>query len=149
MTTKGRKTRKTRVPFGGPRMKLHIDVTDNEKLRGYHLCWVNEPKLDEYRAADYTFVTREELGQTEIGQADIGHGNTDVGAHVSRVVGRDITGEFMRAYLMKLPNHLHQQDLDAQEAENRKIDEAISGGSSGVERGYRKSDHRLTVGSKS
>ena len=148
MTTKGRKPRNPRVPFGGPRMKMHIDTEGNEKLRNYHVCWVNEPKLDEYRNADYTFVTKDELGQTDVGQADIGHGDTDLGSKVSVIAGREVTGQYMRAYLMKLPKKLHEQDLEALEAENRRIDDAISGGQEGVERGYRRSDHRMTVGSK-
>lgn len=150
MTTKGRKPRKARVPFGGARLKMHVDTTDNEKLRNYHVCWVNEPKLEDYRNADYEFVTRDELGMTDIGEQDIGHGNTDLGSKVSRTVGRDVDGRWMRAYLMKLPMAYWKEDQAALEAENSRIDQAINAGTTdGIERGYRKNNHRVTVGSKS
>lgn len=142
--TTSRKAHPPRTPFGGPRLKLHIDKAKCPKLNNFHICWVSEHLTEEYKEAGYTHVSRDELGTATVGEQDIGHGTTDAGMNVSRQTARD--GQ--RSYLMKLPEKFHQQDQEALEAANQQVDDAIYGGDiDNVDPGHRQKrpEHRMSV----
>lgn len=94
------------------------------ELPGFHLCWVDEPRLHEFLDAEYEFVRAEDYGVAE--ETD----STDT--RIKRVHGRNEAGGVF-SYLMKIREELFQEDQAIIQEYCDKVDEAIEGGS--VERG--------------
>lgn len=121
------KERRERVPFSTNRKRLSL----NKELDGFITRWFNDQDDRLQRAEDggYQYVHRKEIGQ--VGDKDISNGNTDVNSRVSRVVGRQPTGQPIRAYLMKIRKDWYDADQAKKEEVNARVDEAIRAGTSG------------------
>ncbi len=98
-----RRTRPSRIPFGGLKMKLSA-----RPIPGFHLHWVNEApgRLEEASIGGYEFVDSNE--QLEPGQSR--QANSDLGTRVRRLVGRGEDGKAQYAYLMKIPLDWYEED---------------------------------------
>ena len=100
-----------RIPLSSPKAKLNTP-----EMVGYHLHWLNDDgnRIPQAKAGGYSFV---EQGETLVNTQDlagetVGVG-TDLGTRVSVWVGKKEDGSPLRAYLMKIPNELYQEDQDA------------------------------------
>lgn len=89
------------------------------ELPGFHLCWVDEPKLHEFLDADYEHVLASDYGVAE--QSD----STDT--TIKRVHGRNEGGGVF-SYLMKIKLELWEEDQAIHQEYCDKVDEAILGG---------------------
>lgn len=121
------KERRERVPFSTNRRRLAL----HKELDGFITRWFNDldDRLQRAEDAGYQYVHRKEIGQ--VGDKDISNGNTDVNSRVSRVVGRQPTGQPIRAYLMKIRKDWYETDQAKKEEVNARVDEAIRAGTSG------------------
>lgn len=121
------KERRERVPFSTNRRRLAL----NKELDGFITRWFNDldDRLQRAEDAGYQYVHRKEIGQ--VGDKDISNGNTDVNSRVSRVVGRQPTGQPIRAYLMKIRKDWYEADQAKKEEVNARVDQAITAGKSG------------------
>lgn len=134
--------KRKRIPFGTHRTKLDVE----DVIEGYYLYWFNDQDGKLQRALDggYEFVKRSEVPR--LGQGQLHEENTDLNSKVSKVVskGKDV----IRAYLMKLPEEYHREDLLAKEAINRQVDDALRAGQPGgnvVENQYVPKGHTQQV----
>lgn len=122
--------RRKRFRFAGPRLRLQVD--ESLKDKGYFYRFFNDDKgeLGQAQRAGYVYVTKTEMGEVEaVGEREVHGGNSDLNSFVSRVVGRDAAGVPMRAYLMKLPMDLYNEDQDYREKHvNALIDEGLRQG---------------------
>ncbi len=116
-----------RVPFSANRKRLSL----NKQFDGFVTRWFNDVDDRLQRAEDggYQFVHRKDIGQ--VGDKDVSNGNTDVNSRVSRVVGRQPTGQPIRAYLMKIRKDWYDADQAKKEEINKRVDDAIRAGTSG------------------
>lgn len=116
-------TRKERIPFGVPQSRLTVANPDPS----FVYRWVNDDgrgRIDRALAGGYEFAPS--VGQkVGSGSAD---GNSDVGSKVSRIVGTQEGGAGMRAYLMRIPRELYDQDQRAKQAQVDEVDKAIRRG---------------------
>jgi hypothetical protein len=121
------KERRERVPFSTNRRRLAL----HKELDGFVTRWFNDldDRLQRAEDAGYQYVHRKEIGQ--VGDKDISNGNTDVNSRVSRVVGRQPTGQPIRAYLMKIRKEWSEADQAKKEEVNARVDDAIRAGTSG------------------
>jgi hypothetical protein len=121
------KERRERVPFSANRRRLAL----HKELDGFVTRWFNDQddRLQRAEDAGYQYVHRKEIGQ--VGDKDISNGNTDVNSRVSRVVGRNVNGQPIRAYLMKIRKDWYEQDQAKKEEVNKRVDDAIRAGTSG------------------
>lgn len=121
------KERRERVPFSTNRRRLAL----HKELDGLITRWFNDldDRLQRAEDAGYQYVHRKEIGQ--VGDKDISNGNTDVNSRVSRVVGRQPTGQPIRAYLMKIRKDWYEADQAKKEEVNARVDDAIRAGTSG------------------
>ena len=130
-----------RIPMNVPRMS-----GETAGIPGYFLYWFNEEKIDAAVSAGYTFVNRGEveLNNMGLGNSSSMDGNSDMGSRVSRSQGRFLseTGQPARQYLMKLPNHLRQEDIDAQTDQSRLIASTLKGEGALKENQYINETHR-------
>jgi hypothetical protein len=106
----------------------------DKQFPGFVTRWFNDQDDRIQRAEDagYLFVNRTEVGQ--VGDKDVSNGktgNTDLNSKVSRVVGRTAQSQPIRAFLMKIPHELYNEDQAAKEEVNRRVDDAIRAGKSG------------------
>lgn len=108
---------RTRIPMSIPRTKL-----TTPEIPGFHSHWINDHpgRIMQAMQAGYTFVSKEEalITMPDLGGSALGEG-TDLGDRVSLVVGQQEGGSALRAYLMKLPNHLYRED---QKAHDQRVD---------------------------
>lgn len=114
-TQADRPQRPTRIPFGAPQTKLAVRM----ELPGYFLYWTNDQdgKLEAAQAGGYEFVTPKEIGEARDG------------TQVKRLVGSSKDGSPLYAYLMKIKQEWHQEDLDQLSAVDDKFESAIREGS--------------------
>lgn len=124
--TRGRNevnVRKERIPFGVPQSRLTVANQDPN----FVYRWVNDDgrgRLDRAVQGGYEFAPSETT-RVGTGSAD---GNSDVGSKVSRVVGTQEGGAGMRAYLMRIPRDLYNEDQAAKQRQVDLIDKAIKRG---------------------
>lgn len=109
-----------RIPFGAVQQKLAT-----AQRPGYYRYWFNEKPGRIQAALD--------AGYTHVRDAN--------GAVVQRIVGTKEQGGGLNAYLMELPLHYHEEDLDAKDAPRRRFDADIrrghgSGNAPGVDGKY-------------
>lgn len=114
--------RKERVPLGVPRKKLEA-----QEIPGFHLRWINDypGRIQEAQKGGYSFVTEEETKLNDF----VTPGNSDLGTHVKRLVGKDDQGGALYAYLMKIDESIWKQDQEEIQKQNDRVDEAIRRGS--------------------
>jgi len=114
-------TRKERIPAGTARLNLNVP-----EIPGYVSRWVNErdqqgDRLQRFLDGGYEFVLR----NTGIipGDTAVDGGNQDLGSRISRRVSSD----GMKAYLMKIPKKLYDQDQKAKKKEGPdRIDQMLN-----------------------
>lgn len=114
--------RKRRNSFGSPKLTLAV----NFEIPGYHMCWKNDYKgeLEDSLESGYEFVFR---GETE--QEDgLTPSNIHLGDKIQLKVGTKENGDPMYAYLMKIKQEWHEEDMAEVANQNRAIEEAIQGG---------------------
>lgn len=124
-----------RVPFSGPRSRLTVANKDPNYY--YYIFNDVDDRIQRALLAGYEFVSKKEAHARAIQFGDTGgveYGNTDPGDHVSKIVGSLANGQPIRAYLMKLPKALHEEDLRLKHQETLKIDEGLRRGAAGGER---------------
>ena len=107
------------------------------KERGRVTRWFNDQngRIEAAEAGGWTFVTPEEA--KSVGAARLHQDNTDLNSKVSKVVSR--SGDPIRAYLRSISKEWYDEDQEAKEDINRKVDQALrpadQGGQS-IEGGY-------------
>lgn len=114
--------RKERIPFGVPQSRLTVANQDPN----FVYRWVNDDgrgRLDRAVQGGYEFAP--DTMRVGTGSRD---GNSDVGSKVSRVVGTQEGGAGMRAYLMRIPRDLYNEDQAAKQRQVDEIDKAIKRG---------------------
>lgn len=118
-----KKVRTKRASFNGTEAKLRI----GNQIEGYKLHIFNdEPgRIEQALDVGYEFVSPDEVGGTA---TNVVSRNTDIGDKVRFLVGTDVKGEPLYAYLMKIPLEFYEEDQAALQSKNDLIDEAIRGG---------------------
>lgn len=121
------RTHRDRVPFSANRKRLQVD----KQFEGYVTRWFNDQddRIQRAIAAGYEFVPRDDVKQ--VGDKDVANGNTDMNSMVSRVVGRTVDNQPIRAFLMKLRKEWYEADKAKKEETNKLVDEAIRAGTAG------------------
>lgn len=109
--------------LGGFTKKLEVFGS----LPGWHMAILNDVdnRLQEALAHGYDFVDRGEIDSTNVNVVSY---NTDPGSRVRFVVGQKSSGEPSYAYLMKIPDEIHADDMLARETVNRRVDDGIRAG---------------------
>lgn len=112
--------RKERIPFNVPRLRLYHDP-----IPGFHLAWINDEKGHVERALDggYTFV---EKPRSQKADAVARQGGGDLANMERRLVGVDDSGGPIYAYLMKIADDLHAEDMKVHEEGYKKVEQAIN-----------------------
>jgi hypothetical protein len=126
-----RKSEVARVPMSLPNLKLAVP-----DIPGFFLYWHRGKDVNQALRASYTFVDADELDveQRNVANDAAESGSTDMGSRISIESGLDDTGrEPERLYLMKLPNDLREQDLEAMADRNEQIAIALRAGTVGAE----------------
>jgi len=113
--------RTRRSSFGAPKLSMAVTV----EVPGHHLCWMNDDgNVEKALESGYEFVSKHE---TEI-ENGVAPSNVDMTDRIKLKVGTLEGGDPLYAYLMKIKNEWYEEDMNAIEQENRKIEEAIAGG---------------------
>ena len=143
-TAKQAKRERKRSPVSGRRFKLNLppEVTQRFHDAGWHLCWVGERYLPEYKSSEYVHVTQEELDGQQIGAGDTDEAVANPGSVVSRYTGRDEHGKREDSYLMKLPLEFWEEDQAALLAQTQEVEDAIEGHLSDSPTGYARTGDR-------
>lgn len=116
-------TRGRRRSINDPQLKLAV----MNQIPGYHLCWVNDEsnRIAFHQEAGYDFVTKDEVGLTRTTPVPT---NNDVGSRVRQWVGTAQNGEPIYAFLMKIPEGWHKEDLMEPHNRSQEILRAIQKG---------------------
>ena len=135
----------SRIPMSVPHQKLSVP-----EIPGFHLHWMlgTQERLLQARRAGYEFVLPEEVEMRNSGVANDSesNGSTDMGSLVSTVAGGNMRegGQSVRLVLMKLPEHLWQEDQKTLESRSDQLVSALrSGQLSAAEAGETSADRRL------
>ena len=113
--------RQRRSSIGSPKLTLAVQ----NDIPGYHLCWMNDDgNVENAVNSGYEFVTR---GETELvyGVTPL---NVDLADKIKQKVGTNEAGHPLYAYLMKIKQEWHEEDMAELAQENKRIEEAIAGG---------------------
>lgn len=122
------------LPMNHAQLKLQV-----EPRPGFVRYWFRgtPDRLDRARRAGYRFVEQGEVG---INNRDLGgdakvSGSTDMGTRVSVISGEGVdgAGQPMRLYLMECPEEVYKRGQKMQEATNRGIADALTGGLIGAD----------------
>ena len=123
--------RKDRVPFGTMKSKLTLDAQTVKRFadQGKVPRFVNDAdggvRIGQAQAGGYEFVTAD--GSEFIGTPD-GTMGPESGSLITKPAGKDENGKSYRAYLMAIDKDLYEEDQAAKEEVNKKVDDAIRGG---------------------
>lgn len=122
--------RKDRVPFGTMKSKLTLDAQTTKKLAeaGKVPRVINDDgsmRIAQALQGGYEFVVSG--GETYLGDSD-GSAIPDCGSLIKKYVGKNDKGEPMYGYVMAIDKELYEEDKAAKEAVNKKVDDAIRGG---------------------
>ena len=122
-STTGRSKREGRTSFNGTEAKLRI----GNQIEGYHLHILNDVpgRIEQALSSGYVFVSPDEVGG--VGTNVISR-NTDLGDKVRFLVGAGTNNEPMYAYLMKIELDLYEEDQQALQVKNDRVDTAIRAG---------------------
>jgi hypothetical protein len=115
------KQRPRRNSIGSPKLSLAVQ----NEIPGYHLCWMNDDgNVENAVNSGYEFVAR---GETELvyGVTPL---NVDLADKIKQKVGTNEAGHPLYAYLMKIKQEWHEEDMAEIAEENKRIEEAIAGG---------------------
>lgn len=100
------RTRGRRTSINAPQQRLAVLNT----IPGYHLCWTNDEdnRIEFALDAGYEFVNKAEVGMARSAPVPT---NNDVGDRVRQWVGTKRDNSPLYAYLMKIPEDWHREDL--------------------------------------
>lgn len=117
--------RRERVSFGEHRAKLHVRGLPPDVVGR----WVNDTggRIEEMQERGYQFVGKDNVLIGE-GPED---GNQAIDTRVTKIVGRDESGQPLRAYLMATKKEFYDEDQAAKNAELDAVDSAIKHGQHG------------------
>lgn len=104
-------TKKLEVRYDMPGWTLKIIADDQDRL-------------DMALQHGYAFVESDEVAVNR----NVASYNTDVGSRVRFVLGSKEGGGVLYGYLMKIPDAIHEDDMEAMEEQNARIDEGIRQG---------------------
>ena len=128
--------RPRRNSIGVPRLTLAVQF----EIPDHHLCWMNDDgNVETALDSGYDFVTR---GETELVNG-VSPANIDLSYKIKQKVGTTDGGHPLYAYLMKIRNEWHQEDMAEISSRNREVEEAIAGGNINGSAGQ---DGRYTAG---
>ena len=120
-TVRSQAQRPRRSSFGVPRLTLAVQ----NEIPGYHLCWMNDDgNVQHALDSGYEFVGR---GETEL-ESGVLPSNIDQTDKIKQKVGTTASGEPLYAYLMKIKQEWHEEDMAQVESQNKLVEEAIAGG---------------------
>lgn len=120
------RSRRKRIPFGKMQSKMSVDQRTLDKIES--LCmvprWINDEnhgqRIKSAQEGGYEFITAE--GTT------VGNKAADEASKVRKLVGSHKDGSAKYAYLMAIHQDFHNEDMQAKEAVNRKVDDSIRAG---------------------
>jgi len=112
---------RARVPFGGNRRRLHV----HKKDKGYVYYWFNDTqdRLQRAEEAGYEYVTKKQLGETDVGDTDVNNQNSNLNSRVSKKVNEKLT-----TYLMRIKEEFWNEDQALKQLNADEVDKAIFGG---------------------
>lgn len=122
-------TRDTRIPMTGGRLSLQCD-----QRPGYHRHWMRgtPDRLAQALAAGYTFVESDSanLMDSSLGSSGDHTQGTDLGSRISKAAGSGMgpNGQYLRLYLMEMPEEFHKDDMKFQDDQQRKMRGAMRSG---------------------
>ena len=120
-TVRSQAQRPRRNSIGVPRLTLAV----LNEIPGYHLCWMNDDgNVQNALDSGYEFVTR---GETELANG-VTPQNTDVSDKIKQKVGTTQQGDVLYAYLMKIKNEWHEEDMFEIEKQNKAVEDSIASG---------------------
>jgi len=123
--------RKERVPFGTMKSKLTMDAATMKRFKeeGKVPRWIKDTDAgNRLRAAQqggYEFCTAD---GTEYAGTPDGSAGFEAGNLIRKVTGKGENGKPEYSYLMTIDQELYEEDKATKEAVNRKVDDAIRGG---------------------
>jgi|WetSurMetagenome_2_1015567.scaffolds.fasta_scaffold59543_2 hypothetical protein len=117
--------RTERIPFGVPRLKMNLDqeTLRNLESKGLVPRWVNETdsRLINAEKGGYEFInSKVKVGDEQKEVED---------QRIKQRVGTNRDGSPMFSYLMAIPKEYYDEDQAEKEKINKKVDDAIRGGS--------------------
>ena len=113
--------RPRRNSIGVPRLTLAVKF----EIPGHHLCWMNDDgNVESAVDSGYEFVTK---GETEL-EDGVSPSNVDMSDRIKQKVGTTQQGDILYAYLMKIKNEWHEEDMASIEAQNKMVEDAIASG---------------------
>jgi hypothetical protein len=120
-TVRSQAQRPRRNSIGVPRLTLAVKF----EIPGQHLCWMNDDgNVEQALDSGYEFVTR---GETEL-EVGITPSNVDMSDKIKQKVGTTQQGDVLYAYLMKIKQEWFEEDMEAIEAQNKQVEDAIASG---------------------
>ena len=120
-TVRSQAQRPRRNSIGVPRLTLAVKF----EIPGHHLCWMNDDgNVESALDSGYEFVTR---GETEL-ENGVTPSNVDMSDKIKQKVGTTQQGDILYAYLMKINNEWHEEDMATIEAQNKQVEDAIASG---------------------
>jgi hypothetical protein len=120
-TVRSQAQRPRRNSIGVPRLTLAVKF----EIPGQHLCWMNDDgNVEQALDSGYEFVTR---GETEL-EVGITPTNVDISDKIKQKVGTTQQGDVLYAYLMKIKQEWFEEDMQAIEAQNKQVEDAIASG---------------------
>ena len=120
-TVRSQAQRPRRNSIGVPRLTLAVKFD----IPGHHMCWMNDDgNVESALDSGYEFVTR---GETEL-EDGVSPSNVDMGDRIKQKVGTTQQGDVLYAFLMKIKNEWHEEDMAAIELQNKQVEDAIVSG---------------------
>lgn len=112
----GAPSRPKRVPLSNLARNV---LTVDGKEDGFHYCWMNEDQVDRRLLQGYDFVTHDVM-VGDIRLSAVASSQRPGATVISRNVGAGVV-----AYLMRIPNEYHQEDLKYLESLNDNLEESM------------------------
>ena len=120
-TVRSQAQRPRRNSIGVPRLTLAVKFD----IPGHHMCWMNDDgNVESALDSGYEFVTR---GGTEL-EDGVSPSNVDMSDRIKQKVGTTQQGDVLYAYLMKIKNEWHEEDMASIESQNKQVEDAIASG---------------------
>ena len=120
-TVRSQAQRPRRNSIGVPRLTLAVKFD----IPGHHMCWMNDDgNVESALDSGYEFVTR---GETEL-EDGVSPSNVDMSDRIKQKVGTTQQGDILYAYLMKIKNEWHEEDMATIESQNKQVEDAIASG---------------------
>ena len=120
-TVRSQAQRPRRNSIGVPRLTLAVKFD----IPGHHMCWMNDDgNVESALDSGYEFVTR---GETEL-ENGVTPSNVDMGDRIKQKVGTTQQGDVLYAFLMKIKNEWHEEDMATIELQNKQVEDAIASG---------------------